>query len=165
MKRLTGQKVKPDDLLSESEIFIIKSAQEEIFGSELQQFKSGKNFLKNNPLLSLNPILDDHGILRLGGRFNESDLCTNYKNPVIISSESYVARLLFSHYHQRARHHGRHFTEGAIRYTGFWIIGAKRLIRSIIHNCIKCIKLRGKFEIQQMADLPKDRSGLPFSSV
>jgi hypothetical protein len=47
-------------------------------------------------------------------------------------------------------------TEGEIRLNGFWIIGAKRLISTLIRTCVLCRKLRGKVEVQKMTDLPED---------
>lgn len=63
-------------------------------------------------------------------------------------------------------HQGRHFTEGAL-HTAVWIVGAKRLISSIIFKCVTCKKLRGKLEVQKMSDLPADRltTDPPFTHV
>lgn len=85
----------------------------------------------------------------------------NYKQPIIIPKGHHVATLLVRHFYQRVFHQGRKLTEGAIRATGYWIVGARRLINSVIHNCVICRKLRGEFCSQRMADLPKDR--LAFS--
>eukprot|EP00064_Thunnus_orientalis_P007895 superscaffoldBa00000902_g7917 len=51
-------------------------------------------------------------------------------------------------------HQGRVFTEGAVYTEGYRITGARKLIKGILHNCIKCNKLRGKVTEQRMADLP-----------
>lgn len=88
-------------------------------------------------------------------------------NPVIVPSRSHVTGLLVRHYHENVQHQGRHFTEGAIRAGGWWIVGAKRRISSEIQRCIKCRSLRGSMEVQQMAELPHERlqSDPPFSYV
>ena len=64
-------------------------------------------------------------------------------------------------------HQGRQFTEGAIRAAGLWIVAGKRLISSVLHSCVTCRKLRGKLEVQKMADLPPERLSLspPFTYV
>ncbi|XP_052254912.1 uncharacterized protein LOC127860679 [Dreissena polymorpha] len=64
-------------------------------------------------------------------------------------------------------HQGRHYTEGAIRNHGYWIVGVKRLVSSIIYQCVTCRRLRGNFVNQQMANLPEDRltPGPPFTYV
>ncbi len=63
------------------------------------------------------------------------------------------------------QHQGRHFTEGAIRESGLWIVRDKWCISSIIEKCVTCQKLRGKVKEQQMVDLPLERLQMdpPFS--
>ena len=75
--------------------------------------------------------------------------------------------LLVRNYHERVQHQGRHFTLGLIRSNGLWIVGGKRLVNRIINSCIKCKKLRGRQQIQKMADLPKAHltPAPPFSYV
>ena len=91
----------------------------------------------------------------------------NEKYPVVIPGQHHIAILLIRHYHALAQHQGRHITSGTIRNAGFWIIGGKRMISSVIYNCVKCRKLRGNFERQKMADLPADRLEVcpPFTNI
>ena len=58
-------------------------------------------------------------------------------------------------------------SEGALRSAGFWVIGGKRIISSLIFSCFVCRKHRGKQQIQIMADFPADRvnPAPPFSYV
>ncbi|KAK3507778.1 hypothetical protein QTP70_000334 [Hemibagrus guttatus] len=80
---------------------------------------------------------------------------------------SHAAKLLVEHYHDRVKHQGRVFTESAIHNAGYWIVGVKKLINSILHKCVMCNKLRGKITEQKMADLPIDRLSTepPFTYV
>ena len=70
-------------------------------------------------------------------------------------------------YHEQVVHQGRHITEGAVRAAGYWIIGGKHLVSSVIHRCVTCRKLRGRLQDQKMADLPADRPAPkpPFTNV
>ena len=74
---------------------------------------------------------------------------------------------MIRHFHHKAQHQGKVFTHGLVRKRGFWIIGGKRLINGILEKCIKCKKLRGKGQIQKIADLPADHvsPASPFSYV
>ena len=118
-------------------------------------------------LLSLSPVLDEYGFIRVGGQLNQSDLNTKDNNPIIIPGRHRIASLFVRHYHFLVKHQGCHLTEGAVRTAGYWVIGGKRLISSIIHKCLKCRKLRGKYEVQKTADLPSDclKPGPPFTVV
>ncbi|KAK3108202.1 hypothetical protein FSP39_003110 [Pinctada imbricata] len=112
---------------------------------------------RSSKIISLDPFLDQNGILRVGGRLGKMDTDTCFINPIIIPGNHDVARLLILMCHEEVAHQGRHFTEGRIRSHGYWITGCKRLVASIIHKCVSCKKLRGKLEVQKMADLPIGR--------
>ena len=48
-------------------------------------------------------------------------------------------------------------TKVDIRKAGFWIIGAKRTISSLVYHCVICRRTRGQGAVQKMGDLPLDR--------
>ncbi|VDI05251.1 Hypothetical predicted protein [Mytilus galloprovincialis] len=106
-------------------------------------------------------------MLRLGGRISRADIDYKLKHPLIVPGNNHIVILLIRHYHSEVKHQGRHFTAGSLRDAGFWIVGEKRLISSLLHKCVICRKLPGKQEQQLMSDLPVDRlcSSPPFSSV
>ncbi|XP_023930308.1 uncharacterized protein LOC106157407 [Lingula anatina] len=150
-----------------TEMFLIKKAQEDAFKEEISMVEKKAGVPADSKLTTLSPVLDDQHILRVGGRLSNAPLEKGQKHPIIIPKKSHIANLLVNHYHSISHHQGRHVTESALRSKGFWIIGAKRLISSILYKCVICRKLRGKFLNQRMADLPEDRvtPGPPFTSV
>ncbi|KAJ8364936.1 hypothetical protein SKAU_G00137670 [Synaphobranchus kaupii] len=109
----------------------------------------------------LDPFIDGNGLLRVGGRIAEANLEKDEKNPLIIPGHCHISTLLVRHYHEATQHHGRLFTEGAIRMAGLWIVTGKRRISrisiSVIYKCVICRKLRGTPQSQKMANLPADR--------
>lgn len=105
---------------------------------------AGKNISKNSSLRKLNPRMDEDGLLRIGGRLNRSALDTREKMPLVMPGCSHIATLLVRHYHEKVKHQGRVFTEGSVRTAGYWIVGAKKCINSILHKCVICNKLRGR---------------------
>lgn len=155
------------DLRKDSENFLIAQCQKNQFPEEIDHLRNGKPVSGSSPISSLNPILDNNGILRVGGRLNQGYLPYCETNPVILPGKSHIATLIVRHFHQKTKHQGRIFTEGSVRKNGYWIIGAKRLVSRILHQCITCRKLRGNTNQQIMADLPSDRltPGPPFTSV
>lgn len=125
-------------------------------------------FLERNHYLEIASFfIDKEGVVRVGGRINKAEIPSNQRNPLILPAGHHISTLLVQHHHDAVKHQGRHFTAGAVRAAGLWIIGGKRLISSVIHKCVKCRKLRGGQMFQQMADLPADRlqPGPPFTSV
>lgn len=79
----------------------------------------------------------------------------------------HVISLLIRHCHEQVCHQGRHLTEDALRSAGFWIVGGRRSVSSLVYNCVTCRRLRGREEEQIMADLPADRLSTdpPFTFV
>ncbi|KAL1258963.1 hypothetical protein QQF64_009540 [Cirrhinus molitorella] len=112
------------------------------------------NISRNSPLKKLSPYLDNGELLRIGGQLKNATLDLNEKFHLIIPGRSHVARLLLKHYHDRVKHQGRIFTESAVRNAGYWIVGVRKLINSILHKCVICNKLCGKVTEQKMAVLP-----------
>ena len=149
--------------LKAAEQLILKKVQEAYFKS----LKSGKAVADDSSLYPLQPYLDEEEVLRIGGQLKRANLSRNMRNPIIVPKRSHIAILLARHYHNRVHHQGRHITAGALRSAGFWIVGAKGLVSSVVHKCITCKRLRGKLQTQIMADLPACRLQPvpPFSYV
>lgn len=155
-----------EDESAKATSIIIKAAQQDVFSKEYHCLSKGDKIPSQSPLGKLTPFLDRDGLLRVGGRISATDMSFDEKHPLIIP-KTHIATLLVKHYHQQVAHQGRHFTEGAVRSAGLWLIGGKKLVSSVIHKCVICKKLRGKLEEQKMSDLPTDRLSLdpPFTHV
>ncbi|XP_061908363.1 uncharacterized protein LOC133653277 isoform X1 [Entelurus aequoreus] len=164
----TGDITKPVTAqLSKAETIIISCVQKETYRTELDCLAAGKNIPKDSPLRKLDPYMDEKGLLRIGGRLKHATLDIGEQFPIIIPAHNQIGKLLVRHYHQKVKHQGRVFTEGSIRTAGYWIVGAKRCINSILRKCVVCNKLRGRTAEQKMADLPPDRlcTEPPFTYV
>ena len=152
--------------MTKAENVIIKCVQREAFKEELTCIAHGKDISTHSPLHKLSPYCDNEGILRIGGRLSQANLEYKEKHPAITPS-GHIAKLLIEHCHRRVQHQGRIFTEGAVRSVGNWIMGARRSIKGVLHNCVTCKKLRGRANEQKMADLPFDRLSTepPFTFI
>ncbi|KAI2649143.1 Protocadherin-like wing polarity protein stan [Labeo rohita] len=124
---------------------VIGSVQREVFKEEYNCIEKGQPISKQSPLKSLNPVVDENGLLRIGGRISlYADVCMKEKHPLILPRTHHISTLLVRFYHEQVQHQGRHITEGAIRAVGFWIVGSKRAVSTVIHKCVTCRKLRGQ---------------------
>ncbi|KAL1259106.1 hypothetical protein QQF64_009683 [Cirrhinus molitorella] len=133
--------------------------------TEVGECAANRNISRQSSLVKLNPIIGSDGLLRVGGRIHRAEFDVKEKNPVIIPGGEHISTLLIRHYHERVQHQGRHFTEGAVRAGGLWIVGGRRLISKVLYQCVTCRRLRGKVKEQQMSDLPAERLQIdpPFS--
>ncbi|XP_078346784.1 uncharacterized protein LOC144632053 [Oculina patagonica] len=158
----------PSTLVYEqAKVIILRSVQYEAFRKDIECLKRSEKLPSTSPLANLCPVLDKDGLLRVGGRLNEADISNGERHPLILPKSCHTSELIINHYHCKVQHQGRVFTHGLIRSSGYWIIGGKRMVNSIIDKCLKCKKLRGQRQTQKMADLPVDRvsPAPPFSYV
>ena len=137
---------------SRAEMVLLRMVQREAYGPK------GESALNSTSLKPLDPFIDELGMLRVGGRLRRASLEYGVKHPVVIPRSSWVATLLVRFCHERVFHQGRGLTINEIRSRGYWIIGCRRLVSSLIHDCVTCKKLRGKLGAQKMADLPEVRA-------
>ena len=79
-------------------------------------------------------------------------------HPIKLPRKSIITARIIEWCHEKCGYGGRNLTLNEIRVNGFWIISANTAVRSFIHHCVTCRKLRGQFGLQKMADLPEERT-------
>lgn len=134
------------DDLDQAKTIIICSLQHNAFQEELECVRESKAIVKQIPLFSLCPYIDDSGLLRIGGRLSQASLGEDEINPLIVPGRSYIVILLIRHHHKHVHHQGLHFTESALKATGLWLVGGKQRVISILHQCVICRRLRGRID-------------------
>ena len=164
---LTNRKLSTEDL-SSAERLITRITQQHHYHKEIFALKSKGRVTRDSKLSALSPFLDSNKILRVGGRLKQSAVLSyNEMHPVIFPANSHLAILIINNCHEKVFHQGRGITTAAIRKEGYWIVGGTTAIKSVLHQCITCRKLRAAPEEQIMADLPVERvnPSPPFSSI
>ncbi|GFX61577.1 hypothetical protein TNCV_2745521 [Trichonephila clavipes] len=73
---------------------IIRWVQSIHFQEEIQSIKKQIFLPSKNPLRSLHPFIDEHGLVRVGGRLQNSQLRFNSKHPIILPSQYTISELL-----------------------------------------------------------------------
>ena len=163
--------------LQEAMTVIIQAVQRESFSEELklnrrllennEEIKGRKRARKSSSLYRLDPFFDSNSILRVGGRLRHATLEYGEKHPVLLPKKHHIADLVTCHYHRQVHHQGRQITHGAIRQSGYWLIGGHKTVAKELSRCVTCKKLRGPVLEQRMADLPADKTEVapPFTNV
>ena len=144
----------------------LRQAQAEYLGQELRQLQNGKQIGNQNPLLPLNPIVDEQGLIRVGGRLGLADLSYGRRHPWIIPHASALCGLIIAQAHVMTIHGGIQQMLQYIRKR-FWIIKLRALVKTHIHRCLPCKLHQRTMHQQQMASLPKSRVAArpPFLST
>ena len=136
---------------------IIKSVQEGYFKDEIQALKKKQRLKASSCIIRLDLFMDSEGLLRVGGRICKSVLEKNIQHPILMPRYCRTTQLIIEWCHNQVAHAGRGMTINAVRTSGYWVINCNAAVRSTISKCVRCKILRGKFQQQQIADLPKDR--------
>ena len=144
--------------LQAAEMLIVKSTQQSYFKEELDCINSGELISKSSRLFKLSCIVDEHGVLRVGGRLRFTNLYSVYKHPILLPREAHISLLLARECHQAIRHQGRGMTTNEIRARGYWIVGLSTMVKGLINSCVICRAHRGRTVTQRMSDLPFDRA-------
>ena len=153
-RETTSQAISVDEL-DRAENEIIKCVQKEAFSEEISQLRSGKQRKQNNLLLKLNPRVFE-GILRVGGRLQQSKQQFDVQHPIVLPSSHHVTKLIVEDSHRAVGHSGPSITWTSLRQR-FWIIRGASTVRKILGNCLLCKKRNAKSMEQIMADLPGER--------
>ncbi|XP_052857194.1 uncharacterized protein LOC128265314 [Drosophila gunungcola] len=122
-----------------------------------------KPLQSRSQLIKLSPIISKDGLLRVGGRLDNSQLPADVKHPMWLPKSHSTIKMILEHEHASNLHPGVSALFVIIRQK-YWVFNARNLIRNLVHNCIKCFRLRNETAQQFMADLPGIRitEALPF---
>lgn len=142
----------------------IKLSQNHFYRKELFQISKGEG--DKTKLSSLAPFLDSLGMLRVGGRLQNSPLNDEAKHPIILHPKSQLTTKLVDHLHKSYLHAGPQLLHSLIRRQ-YWIPTARKVIRSRIHQCVTCHRLRATSYKPFMSPLPASRfeQGRAFLNV
>ena len=62
---------------------------------------NGKSIPLKSNLAALDPFVDFHGLLRVGGRLLNSNLSYDMRHPIILSKQSLLPELMVRHIHEK----------------------------------------------------------------
>ncbi|XP_049879678.1 uncharacterized protein LOC126376395 [Pectinophora gossypiella] len=136
--------------------FCIKKTQGLYFEEEIKQIKSNGSVRKNSQLHTLCPIIDECGLLRVGGRIHAAKVGYDKRHPIIMPSESHLTKLLVLDAHLRTLHGGPQLMLNLLR-SKYWIIRARDLAKKCYRTCVKCVRYARQNNNQLMGQLPEAR--------
>ncbi|XP_071579938.1 uncharacterized protein [Temnothorax nylanderi] len=150
--------------LEDAEQRWIRVVQKAWFADELHALARGQALSRRSSILKMHPIIDEKGMLRVGGRLKHAILSRDERHPVILPRHSHLTNLIVDAYHRRALHGGVQLTLGLLRQR-FWIPGGRMKVRQHIHRCVRCVRWRAASPHPLMGDLPRPRvrASRPFT--
>ncbi|XP_074032901.1 uncharacterized protein [Leptinotarsa decemlineata] len=151
--------------LNQAEKNLLSRCQEETFSEEMKSLRIHGIVKNTSRLYTLDCFLDEEGLIRLGGRLDNSKLLDEYvKRPIILDPKHKITKLLIFYYHEKFNHHGQDTVFNSMRQK-FWILRMRQAIRSCWTNCQKCKNRKSLPKPPIMGQLPTcriERTVRPF---
>ena len=166
LKSKTRSEVKVEDQVK-AKCWLISQVQRSTFGDEIELLTANEAVKGNSKLVKLDPFMDENGLIRVGGRIQQSSEPFEIKHPIVLPKDHFLTHLLVRHLHERTQHQGKGMTINEVRNNGFWVLGLSSLVSSLIHACVMCRRHRRSPSGQKMSDLPEERvePSSPFTHV
>lgn len=143
--------------IEKAEEIYIKYVQSECFHPEISDLRNKKDISKSSRLYTLTPLLDHNGVLRIGGRLEQSkDLTYFQKHPAILDQKHRLTKLLIEYYHVKLNHQGQELIINELRQK-FWILRMRSAVRKCKLECLLCKKRKVQPQVPEMGQLPECR--------
>lgn len=142
--------------LNKALLTCVKICQYSPFEEDIEALKKKRKLSKGSKLTSLNPFIDDCGVLRVGGRLQRADISEDMKHPILIPHNSPFTNLLIADAHERTLHGGPQLMLNYLR-SMYWIINAKPSVRIYVRKCVTCVRHAAQVSQQMMGQLPEAR--------
>lgn len=142
--------------LREATTTLLKISQAQTFAQELQTLSKKSPVHKDSKLASLHPFISEDGLIRVGGRLQNARLPYAQRFPVVLAPSSALTRLTILDAHLKGLHAGPQALLSSLNET-YWILSARSTVRSVLHKCMTCFRLRPKNLQQIMGNLPSVR--------
>ncbi|XP_065094594.1 uncharacterized protein LOC135715104 [Ochlerotatus camptorhynchus] len=136
-------------------ILLVQLAQSECFPLELSNLAAKGEVRPSSKLHALNPVMVD-GILCVGGRLGNAPVSRGRKHPMILDNHHPLTKLILVDYHRRLLHGGPQLKISCVRER-FWPLSVRNLATKVMHECVKCFRVKPRVHDQLMGDLPLER--------
>ena len=147
-----------------AENYWISISQEDHFKEEVRALTSNNALPSKSCLLSLHPLLDSSGILRVSGREQNSKLSYSNLHPVILHGKHPVTKLIIHTEHLHLLHAGPTLLTSSL-CCRLHIIGCRKIVHSLTRACTVCCRNSAKPQPQMMGQLPTERTPCLRGSV
>lgn len=146
---------------------VVKCIQNHTFSKEITIVSQNEPLPGGNRMSGLAPFIDGHGILRVRGRLQRSNLSYDRKHPMILPSDNHFTQLFIDYAHCITLHGGTTLTLSYIQQL-FWIMKPRKTVMLHLRKCVKCFRSKPKITSQLMGNLPPQRinpASRPFIST
>jgi len=141
----------------------VKMVQQISYAQEIRNLMEQQEVAASSSLKTLHPLIDKEGLLRVGGRLQQSTLPYQTMHQTILPSNHHFTQLVVSAEHIRLLHAGPQLLIASLQEK-YWIPRMRNLVRTVINQCLTCYRFKAQATQQLMGELPSTRvqSSRPF---
>lgn len=149
--------------LDRAELRILRIVQTAQFAEIIEIIKGDKRS-STGRIANLSPFLDDDGLIRVGGRLQNSELSFHQKHPILLPRHHQITDNIIREMHDKHHHAGIKATLYNVRQK-FWILDGHNQVRKIVRNCVRCFRFQAQAVQYKMGNLPiaRVRESVPFA--
>lgn len=136
---------------------LIQLVQSEHFEQDIKALQANQTVGKKSRLIKLCPFLDGEGIIRVGGRLQNSTLTHDERHPIILPEKHPFTNLVVHDIHFITLHGGIQAMLTLLRRR-YWVLNGRNVVRTYVHRCVECYRNRPKLSSQLMGNLPAVRT-------
>ena len=139
--------------------------QRQHFLAEINTLKSRRKLYRPSSL-SLHAFIDDFRLLWAGGREQHSGRAYSSRHPIILPGKHVITKLLIRYEHSRLLHAVPTLLSASLNHH-VYIIGERKIVRSITRACVTCRRAVARPQKQKFGQLPPERvtPDLVFNNV
>ena len=142
--------------LSGALIWLLKLTDVRDFSCKIREIKQSRKIPNKGKLCSLNPFLDQHGLLKVGGRLTNAPIPFDQKHPIILAPNNPLITLLIAEEHKKLLHAWCQAVIASLR-TRYWPLSGKSTVKGVLRKCIKCFRAKPVTTEYIMGNLPTAR--------
>jgi hypothetical protein len=135
--------------------FCLKMVQETSYAQEVEELTKHQEISGNSAIQSLHSIIDQVGLLRVGGRLQQSALPHQTMHQMILPPNHHFTKFVVSE-HTRLLHAGPQLLTASLRER-YWIPRIRNLVKTLTHQCLTCYRFKVQASQQLMGELTSTR--------
>ena len=141
-----------------AEKWLYSQSQARSFKAELTRLKAATPLpvRRDSRLKTLNPYINDQGLMVVGGRLEKASVSQLQVHPIILAASDRLTKLIFVHHHESLSHCGPTLLI-AHTATFLYVVAARNLAKSVCRDCRVCKRKAPKNMTQMMGQLPAPR--------
>ena len=127
-----------------------------MYSGEIRRLKNGDTVHRTSQISSLNPVLDERNILRVGGRIKHAPIPYDAKHQVILPRNHSIVKLILTNLHGKLKHSGAEQVLSELRQR-YWVPQVRSTVKKMLKECPVCRRNNTQPVPPMMADLPPSR--------